>query len=447
MGEIEALAEAFAYLAMQAITHEGPMPEQPLAGRPKLPPVAVLSFEGPDPYSMVGGLGVRATELALALGDRGYPTELFFIGDPAKPPVEEYAENVRLRRWGQWISAFHKNVYDGQEGKIGDFTTSIPPFLIDEMIQPAAERGERAIVLAEDWQTAPAVIALDRDLRMRGLRDSARIFWNANNTYGFERIDFRALADAATITAVSKYMKFELALRGAPALVIPNGIPKRLLDGPREQDVEGFRKSLGGRPLLVKVGRFDPDKAWFSAIDAVAKLRAEGWSPRLVVRGGNEGYASEVFERARERGLRIEDVRVTGKDPDDLFAAIEQTTSEIVNLRVFLDAGLLYALYAAADAVLANSKKEPFGLVGLEVMAAGGLAVCGATGEEYAEPFVNAIVCDLDDGDELAAYLAGVVGDKAITKTMRANGRATAERYTWEHAIDTLERKLAFATR
>jgi glycosyltransferase involved in cell wall biosynthesis len=423
------------------------MSKQLQAGHVKRSPVAVLSFEGPDPYSMVGGLGVRATELAVALGERGYPTELYFIGDPAKPPLEEYAKNVRLRRWGQWISAFHKNVYDGQEGKIADFTASIPPFLIEEIIRPAAERGERAIVLAEDWQTAPAAIALDRRLTALGLRDSARIFWNANNTYGFERIDFGALAAATTITAVSKYMKFELAARGANALVIPNGIPTRLLNGPRERDVEGFRKALGGRPLLVKIGRFDPDKAWFSAIDAVATLRAEEWAPRLVVRGGSEGYAGEVFRRARERGLRVEDVSVTGKDPTDLFAALGQTTAEIVNLRVFLDADLLHALYAAADAVLANSKKEPFGLVGLEVMASGGLAVCGATGEEYAEPFVNAIVCDLDDGRELATYLAGVLGDKKRTATMRANGRATAERYTWEYAIETLERKLAFATR
>ncbi len=424
------------------------MPNLPHTEISPRPPVAVLSFEGPDPYSMVGGLGVRATELASALGERGYPTELIFIGDPALPPVEEYAENVRLRRWGQWISAYHpRTVYDGQEGKINDYTSSVPRFLIDELILPAAARGERAIVLAEDWQTAPAAIALDRELAMRGLRDAARIFWNANNTYGFERIDFRRLSAATTITAVSKYMKFELALRGASALVIPNGIPARLLEGPSERHVDGFRKALGGRPLLVKVGRFDPDKAWFSAIDAVAKLREEGWAPRLIVRGGREGYANEVFARARDQGLRIEDVRFSGADPEDLFAELERTTSDIVNLHAFLEARLLYALYAAADAVLANSKKEPFGLVGLEVMAAGGLAVCGATGEEYAEPFVNAIVCDLDDGRELASYLAGVVDDRVRAEAMRANGRATAARYTWEHAIDTLERKLAFATR
>jgi len=104
-------------------------------------------------------------------------------------------------------------------------------------------------------------------------------------------------------------------------------------------------------------------------------------------------------------------------------------------------------LYAAVDAVIANSRKEPFGLVGLEVMAAGGLAVCGASGEEYAEPFVNAIVCDTDDGRELVAYLEGVVFDRRLVDRVRAAGRATAPRYTWPAAIATLERKLEFVSR
>ncbi len=32
--------------------------------------VVILAFEGPDRYSMVGGLGVRVTELATALDER-----------------------------------------------------------------------------------------------------------------------------------------------------------------------------------------------------------------------------------------------------------------------------------------------------------------------------------------------------------------------------------------
>lgn len=62
-------------------------------------------------------------------------------------------------------------------------------------------------------------------------------------------------------------------------------------------------------------------------------------------------------------------------------------------------------LYAACDAVLANSGHEPFGLVGLEVMAAGGLAVTGSTGEDYAEAYRNALVLETDDPIEIVSEL------------------------------------------
>jgi glycosyltransferase involved in cell wall biosynthesis len=124
-----------------------------------------------------------------------------------------------------------------------------------------------------------------------------------------------------------------------------------------------------------------------------------------------------------------------------LLAAVE---APVVHVRAFLEEATLYALYAAADAVLANSGKEPFGLVGLEVMAAGGIAVCGATGEEYAEPFVNAIVCDTGDGRELATYLSALFADPNLGVELRANGAETAARYTWDHALLALDRKLAY---
>ncbi|MEO6913040.1 MAG: glycosyltransferase [Candidatus Baltobacteraceae bacterium] len=102
------------------------------------------------------------------------------------------------------------------------------------------------------------------------------------------------------------------------------------------------------------------------------------------------------------------------------------------------------ALYAAADAALANSGKEPFGLVGLEVMAAGGLPVCSATREEYAEPFVNAIVCDTDDGLELATYIQSTLADPREVHRMHTVAIATAQRYTWPTVLRVLRQKLDF---
>jgi len=405
----------------------------------------LLSFEGPDRYASVGGLGTRETSFARALGEADMRTTLVFVGDPNLPAVEEFAPGVTLRRWCQWLSAFHpRNVYDGEEAKIADFTASAPPFVVEELVAPAAAAGDRVLVIAEEWQTVSATIALDALLRERGLRDRVTLLWNANNTYGFERIEWPALLRAAAVTTVSKYMKFELARFGVPSLVVPNGIHESLLDGPPREMVARFREALQGRPSLVKVGRFDPDKNWLQAIDAVAELRAGGLSPQLIVRGGRESYGEVVFDRARQRGMHVERVEASGDDPIAVARALETSDADIVHLQAFLPEETLAALYAAADAVLANSGKEPFGLVGLEVMAAGGIPVCGATGEEYAEPFVNAIVCDTNDGRELAAYLRDAYGDERAADRMRQAGYATANRYLWQNVLGTLAHKVAY---
>ena len=407
--------------------------------------IALLSFEGPDRYASIGGLGTRVTALAKALGAAGHDVQLFFIGDPAMKPVEAWAEGVTLRRWCGWISAHHpRNAYDGEAEKIADLEGSLPHFLVEHLVAPAAASGERVLIMAEEWQMGQVAITLDALLRARDLRASATILWNANNTYGFDRIDWPALQRAAAITAVSKYMKFELAQQNVPALVIPNGIDEALLVGADPAYVAEFKKAFAGRPTLVKVGRFDPDKNWLQAIEALADLRAGGIPARLIVRGGKEAYGDVVFGRARELGLSVERMAYEGTDGHRLTAALEYIDAPVIHVRAFLDEPTLFALYAASDAVLANSGKEPFGLVGLEVMAAGGIAVCGSTGEEYADPFVNAIVCDTGDGRELATYLRALLNDDNLKIDLIREGAETAARYTWKHVLASLARKVVY---
>ena len=69
----------------------------------------------------------------------------------------------------------------------------------------------------------------------------------------------------------------------------------------------------------------------------------------------------------------------------------------------------------------------------------------GATGEDYAEPFSNAIVCDTGDGRELAVYLEAVLNDDRLARSIRSAGEATAERYRWSAVLDVLAGKAAFA--
>ena len=94
---------------------------------------------------------------------------------------------------------------------------------------------------------------------------------------------------------------------------------------------------------------------------------------------------------------------------------------------------------------LANSGHEPFGLVGLEVMAAGGLAITGSTGEDYADGFRNALVLETDDPVELVTLLRMIKDRPALAASIRKRGRSTAKEYVWEKVIDELMLRIEFA--
>jgi len=96
-------------------------------------------------------------------------------------------------------------------------------------------------------------------------------------------------------------------------------------------------------------------------------------------------------------------------------------------------------LYGGADGVLANSEKEPFGLVGLEVMGAGGVAFVGRTGEDYAIPYGNSVVVQSDDPRELMTHLAALGSRPELGLRIRAEGKATAKRYVWPRMLDAME--------
>lgn len=399
----------------------------------------LVAFEGPDRYSLVGGLATRMNDLAAALVARGHHVRHLFVGDPTLPHIEE-RENGRLvlERWSQWISAYHpKDVYDGEDGKYLDFSRTVPAHLAD-LVTASAARSERTVLLFEDWQTAAAAIGTATLLASRGVH--APVFWNANNTYGFGRVDFPILRRVASITTISRYMRMELAKVDVEAAVLPNGIADRWLKPVPLADVAAIRGSFGDRPTFVKVARFDADKRWLWAIDAVAAMRDDGARPRLVMRGSRSDYADVIGARIRARGLDVERLSLPSTAaPRDFAAALATTNAPIVFLDFFVSERTLRALYGAADGVLANSEKEPFGLVGLEVMSCGGIAYVGRTGEDYAVPMVNCVVVQSEDPRELISSYR-ILSERAdLVTAMRSEGRATAKRFSWPRILDAYE--------
>jgi glycosyltransferase involved in cell wall biosynthesis len=414
---------------------------------PQTTEFAILSFEGPDVYSQAGGLGVRVKGLSRALAQLGYDTHLYFCGDPDLPGVETHeAGRLTYRRWCQWISARRRGgVYDGEDEKIRDWNSSLPPSLIDTVIAPATVAGRNVVLMGEEWHTAASMNLISDSLYYRSLRDRVVMLWNANNTFGFHRINWGALGFAATITTVSRYMKFRMWESGQNPIVIPNGIPRESIQDADPEAVAELRAAAAADHFCFKIGRFDPDKRWLMAISAAGYLKRRGRRVKLVMRGGREPHGGEVLAHAQNQGLSV--VHVNAPADSSGLAAIlrENAGADVINLTSFINDALLGVIYSACDAVLANSGREPFGLVGLEVMAAGGVAVTGSTGEDYAEPYRNALVLETDDPIELVTELTLIKERPRLVATLRRRGRRTARDYTWEKVIELLLLKVEFA--
>jgi len=424
-----------------------------MATLPRLTPdtldFVLLSFEGPDQYAMAGGLGVRMKELALELAKQGFPTHLIFVGDPNLPAEESPAENLTLHRWSQWLSAHYPaGVYHGEEAKLVDWNEQLPGFVASRLVAPAAAAGRLTAILAEEWHTAYCTCQVSDRLWAEGLRDKAIILWNANNVMGFDRIDWGRLDFCSQITTVSRYMKHVMWDRAVNPLVIPNGIPGDRIRTADPARVARLRAAFAGRELVFKIGRFSPDKRWNMAVDALAEEKRRGRDIATVIRGGVEPHGLEVLANARDQGLTVADVQPP-RDPLealDAFAGLPR--ADVYNVTSFMSDELISLFYSGADAVLANSGHEPFGLVGLEVMAAGGVAFVGSTGEDYAVPFLNSVVLDTDDPAEIGIALDFLRRHPEVVERLRSDAQETARSFTWENVVvDTLLGKLEYVSR
>ncbi|HVX38736.1 MAG TPA: glycosyltransferase family 4 protein [Gemmatimonadaceae bacterium] len=415
-----------------------------------------VSFEGPDPSSQAGGLGIRMTGLVDTLASLGYETHIFFFGDPDRPGEERVTDSrLVLHRWGQWISRnCAGGVYDGEAAKVDDMTRALPPYLVDRVLVPAIASGRVPIVLFEEWQTAECAIRVSDALEAYGLRDSAVLVWNANNPYGFEQINWARLAASTMITTVSRYMRGIIRSSGADARVIPNGIPDASFDPVPKSDVARLRGALDARPgtgMLFKMARWEREKGWIQAVEAVAQLRSREpgryQAPVLIGRGGGPtGQGGGLGAYAATRGLSVTTFDTKGAFLAGVHDAIHGG-ADIVDLRFGVDHTLARALYAAADGVLANSVSEPFGLVGLEAMAAGGVAFTGGTGEDYAVGGRNAIVLETLDPGEIAARWRELSLAPALSARVRRAARRTARGYAWREIVAILIEALAAQAR
>jgi hypothetical protein len=195
---------------------------------------------------------------------------------------------------------------------------------------------------------------------------------------------------------------------------------------------EACRARLPRRTVVSKVARWHPDKRWLFAIDTVGDMQRLGWRPLLIARGGVEAHGAEVLATAASTGLRVVERPLPQRGARGLLQALEGLEAvDVVSLTSPLDADSSRLLFHGSDAVLANSGHEPFGLVGLETMAVGGVACTGCSGEDYAIPGHNALVLETLEAREFIGLFGDLRANRAHERALRQAGRQTAKQYKW----------------
>lgn len=98
--------------------------------------------------------------------------------------------------------------------------------------------------------------------------------------------------------------------------------------------------------------------------------------------------------------------------------------------------------YASVDVVCAPSLDETFGLVYLEAMAAGTIAIASNTGGpcEYIKNGKNGFLVDPKDETALANLFIQLSLDDILTKKIRQNARLTAKMFSTNHMCKKIEK-------
>jgi glycosyltransferase involved in cell wall biosynthesis len=166
----------------------------------------------------------------------------------------------------------------------------------------------------------------------------------------------------------------------------------------------------------------------------VAEMKRQSWRPLLLARGGAEEYGETLLCAAHALGLRVVERSWEQPGAAGLLSAVRDVeNADVVNLRSYVDPEARRVLFRSTDAVLANSGHEPFGLVGLEAMAAGGITCTGCSGEDYAVPGQNALVLETGEPREFMSLYHRLRGREDAVRRLRRAGQATARRYAWHN--------------
>ncbi len=362
-------------------------------------------------YPTYGGSGVVATQLSMALADRGHQVHLV-----------SYEMPFRVDKWRPNLFFHAVDVGDYPLFRYPPYTLNLTNKLIEvvenhdvELIHshyaiPHAHAAWMAREVLRTNATADPVLACTlhgTDITLVG------------RERGFYELTKFAIAKQDLITAPSAWLANQTDTHFATngrVQVIPNFVD---LERFKPSDASEVRKSLAppGHRIIAHASNFRPVKRIEEVVGAFVTLRKR--MPAVLVLCGDGPDLPKAEHLAKEAGVR-EDLRVLGQQ--DRLEAILQ----------------------AADLFLLPSRSESFGLAALEAMACGCPVLGYRAGglPEVVQDGISGILCDEGKDVCLGALAADLLADEPRYRAMRHAARRQAERFAESAVVDDYERTL-----
>jgi len=346
-------------------------------------------------YPTYGGSGAVATELGLALAERGH--EIHFV---------TYAQPFRL-------VGLHERVFY-HEVEMEDYPLfEHPPYslALAVALHDTVRREELDLVHMHYAipHAASAFLAREMLAGERPLKIVTTLHGTDITLVGlhpsFHAITRFSILKSDGLSAVSQFLKDETVRDfSVPAEridVIPNFVDTRFWR-PGREPCHRSKLAPEGEKIVMHVSNYREVKRATDIVEVFAKIREE--IPARLVLVGDGPDRPRALALAAKMGLR-EHVLFLGR-----HAAVEE-------------------LLSCADLFLLPSETESFGLAALEAMASGAPVVASRTGglPEVVEDGVTGHLLPVGDIEGMAAAGVRILCDDAYRKKMSAAGRAVAE--------------------
>jgi N-acetyl-alpha-D-glucosaminyl L-malate synthase BshA len=360
-------------------------------------------------YPTFGGSGVIATELGLALADRGHEVHFITSRLPVRLQSHPLAD-VSFHEVNTYTYAlFQHSPYDlALASKMAEVveTHELDLLHVHYAIPHAVSAHLAKLMLS--GAGVPAGDMAGRDARPTRLKVVTTLHGTditlVGNDPSLYKITKFAIDSSDAVTAVSEWLRRETEREfspTAPVQVIRNFVDTREFTPRSHEALPASRHCSGEFPQLIHVSNYRPVKRGPDAIEIFYRVLQQHDARLLMVGDGPD--LSTAVQRARALGI-FDRVSFLGNRED------------------------VACLLAASDIALVPSENESFGLAALEAMACGCAVVTSDIGglPEVVREGVDGYMCPVGDVEMMARRVNELLAHPERLTECKRNARERA---------------------